>query len=89
MKYFAWIIAAINIYLGLRAFLNVVHVLHTSKYSPTATTIFAILFLGMGIGGFYFSILKSDYKIALLLGIGPWVLALIFLLFNMITGDYK
>jgi hypothetical protein len=54
MKYIVWIISAINVYLGLRNFLNVIHVLQTSKYSRTATAVFAILFLGMGIGGFTF-----------------------------------
>ncbi len=52
MKYISWIIASINIYSGLRNFLNVNHVLQTSKYSRRATVVFAILFLGMGIGAF-------------------------------------
>lgn len=89
MKIIVCIIAAINIYLGLRSFLNVLNLLQTSKYSKTATLVFAILFLGMGIAGFYFSILKNDQRLGLLVGIGPWVLALVFLLITMMTSDYK
>ena len=89
MKYFVWIISSINVYLGFINFLNVIHVLQSSKYSKTATVVFAILFLGMGIIGFYISIVQHNYKLALLIGFGPWVLALLFLLFNMLTSDYK
>ena len=88
MRYLAWIISPVNIYIGLRCFLNAIHILQTSKYSQTATVIFAILFLGMGIAGFYFC-LAQNYKIALLIGVGPWVIALLLLLVNMMTGDYK
>ena len=89
MKYFIWIISLINIYLGLRNFLNVIHVLNSSKYSKTSTAVFAVLFLGMGIAGLYIYLAKNNPKLALLIGIGPWVLALLFLLFNMLTEDYK
>ncbi len=89
MKYIAWILSAVNLYLGLHSFLNAIHVLNTSKYSQTATILFTILFLTMGGAGLYFSITKSNIKPALLVSIGPWAIALLFLLFNMITQDYK
>ncbi|MEO5564299.1 MAG: hypothetical protein ABIR18_12715 [Chitinophagaceae bacterium] len=89
MKYFTWIISAINIYMGLRFFLNAVHVLQTSKYAQSSNVVFAILFLTMGIGAFYLSIAKKNDSIALLLSVGPWVLAVLFLLFNMLASDYK
>ena len=38
-----------------------------SKYSQTTTVIFAVLFLGLGAAGFYFSIFKPNMKIALLI----------------------
>jgi len=88
-KILTGLIAFVNGYIGLRFFLNVIHVLQTSKYSKTATAIFAILFLGMGLIGLYFSFIKSDNKTAIWVGMGPWVLALVILLFNMLTGDYK
>ncbi|MEP7371779.1 MAG: hypothetical protein ABI675_00235 [Chitinophagaceae bacterium] len=88
-KILTGLIAFINSYIGLRFFLNVIHVLQTSKYSKTATAIFAILFLSMGLVGLYFSFIKSDNKMAFWIGIGPWALALVVLLFNMLTGDYK
>ena len=89
MRYITWILCSINIYLGLRCFLNAIHVLQTSKYSQSATVIFAILFLGMGIGGFYMSLVNHNDKLAMLISIGPWLIALLILLLNMLTGDYK
>ncbi|NOT37450.1 MAG: hypothetical protein HOP11_08740 [Saprospiraceae bacterium] len=89
MKYIIWIISIINVYLGIKAFLNVIHVLEDSKYSPGATAVFAILFLGLGVMGFYFSLIKMNYKLGLIISVGPWILGLIFLFIIMITSDYN
>jgi hypothetical protein len=89
MKYFVWLISAVNVYLGLRASLNAVGVLQTSKYSQATTVIFAILFLGLGVAGFYISIAKNNPKLALLVAFGPWVLAMIVLFITMVTSDYQ
>jgi hypothetical protein len=89
MKFFTWAIVAINIYFGIYFFLNVVRVLRSSKYSKTATLVFAILFLCMGAGGLYFLLVNPNVSFAFWLGIGPWILSLVFLLINMMTGDYK
>ena len=83
------LISCLNVYIGLRFFLNVIHVLETSKYSKTATAIYALVFLTMGALALYFSFIKSDNKIALWIGIGPWVIILVFLLITMLTSDYK
>jgi len=89
MKFLVWLISALNVYLGLRCFLNAIHVLQTSKYSQTTTVIFAILFLGLGAAGFYFSIVKPDLKLALMIAFGPWVLALVVLFLQMILGNHQ
>jgi hypothetical protein len=89
MKYFTWLISAINSYMGVRFFLNAIHVLQTSKYSHLSNVVFSILFFGMGIGAFYLSFAKKNDTMALLVSVGPWVLAVLFLLFNMMTSDYK
>ena len=81
--------SALNIYIGMRFFLNVIHVLDTSKYSKSATLIYAILFLGLGILGLYFAIIKSNTKLGLWIGVGPWVCGLIVLLITMLTSPYK
>ena len=86
MKYLAWLISAGNVYFGVRCFLNVIGVLQTSKYSQTATTIFAILFLGLGAAGFYVSIFQGRPGLSLLISVGPWVLSFVILLFSMLTG---
>jgi hypothetical protein len=89
MKIFFWVLCAFNIYQGLYFFLNVVNLLDSSKYSAKATVVFALLFLAMGAGGIYYALGKNNYRMALLLGLGPWVLGLVFLLFNMLFSDYK
>jgi len=89
MKYFVWLVSAVNVYLGLRAFLNAIGVLQTSKYSQATTVIFAFLFLGLGAAGFYVSIAKNNPKLGLMVAFGPWVLALVILFITMVTSDYK
>jgi hypothetical protein len=89
MKILFWIISVFNIYQGLYFFLNAVHLLGSSKYSQKATVIFAILFLVMAAGGIYFVLRRNNYRTALLLSLGPWILGFIFLLFNMLFSDYK
>lgn len=81
MNLLVWIISALNVYLGMRCFLNAIHVLHTAKYSQTTTVIFAILFLGFGAAGFHFTLLRPEPKLALLICFGPWLLAIIVVLF--------
>jgi hypothetical protein len=89
MKYIVWLISAVNVYFGLRCFLNAIHVLHTSKYSQTSTVIFALLFLGLGAAGFYSSIFRNDPRLGLLIAVGPWVLALVVLFLTMATSKYQ
>jgi hypothetical protein len=87
MKILVWLLSAVNLYLGFRAFLNVIGVLQTSKYSQATTAIFAVLFLGLGVAGFYFSAGKP--KLGLLLAVGPWVLGIVVLFFTMLTSKYQ
>ena len=89
MKYVVWLVSALNVYLGLRAFLNAIGVLQTSKYSQATTVIFAILFLGLGAAGFYVTIARNNPKLGMLVAVGPWLLALVVLFITMITSDYK
>lgn len=89
MKNLVWFISAVNVYLGLRCFLNAIHVLHTGKYSQTTTVIFAVLFLVLGAAGFYLTIFRNDSKLALLVAFGPWVLGLLILFISMVTGRYQ
>ncbi|HRH58208.1 MAG TPA: hypothetical protein PLS10_11175 [Chitinophagales bacterium] len=88
MKIVTGIITIINLYFGSRNLLNVLHVLDDSKYSPVSTAIFAVLFLGMGIACFYFTFIKYQPKLSLLLGLGPWIVALVILFIIMISSDY-
>jgi hypothetical protein len=89
MKYLVIIISLLNLYMGIRFFLNVIKVLQTSKYSKRSTILFAILFLALGAGGIYYTFLAPNYPIALLVGAGPWAIGLFILLINLISEDYK
>lgn len=89
MKYLVWLISAANLWFGGRSFLNAIHVLQTSKYSQRTTVIFAVLFLGLGVAGFYVSIARHDPKLGLLVAAGPWVLALVILFVTMMTSNYQ
>jgi hypothetical protein len=67
----------------------VLHILQTSKYSKTATAIYAIIFLGLAAFGFYTLYIKNNLKLGLWISIAPWALLLILLFLNMLLGDYK
>lgn len=63
--------------------------LQTSKYSRTATALFAVLFLGMGIAGYFLTLARSDVRLGLLIAVGPWILGLVILLLTMLTSSYQ
>jgi hypothetical protein len=89
MKYLAIIIALLNLYIGLRFLLNAVNILQTSKYSKRSTIMFALLFLGLGGIGIYYSFFAVNYTAASIVGAGPWAIGLFILLINLISEDYK
>lgn len=83
------ILAGVNTYIGSWFLLNAFNILQTSKYSKTATIVFAFIFLAMGVLGIYFLFHKNNMKAALWISIGPWILALLFMFIVMLTSDYK
>lgn len=89
VKYLIWGISLVNVVFAVNGLLNAFNILQTSKYSQTATACFAVIFLCMGVGGFYWSIFKINTKLALAISIGPWILALIVLGITMMVSDYK
>ena len=89
MKFIVWLVSALNLYFGLRCFLNAIHVLHTSKYSQTTTLIFAILFLAFGAAGFYVTIGMGNTRLGLLVSVGPWLLAIVIMFLALITGKQQ
>ena len=89
MKYLAIAIAAFNLYIGVHNFLNVINVLHNSKYSNASTAVFAFLFLGLGAAAIYFAIWGGNTRLAMWLGAGPWLLSLVVLFFSMILSNHQ
>jgi hypothetical protein len=89
MKVFVWLMSAVNLYFGLRALLNAVGILQTSKYAQTTTVIFAVLFLLLGAAGFYFTSAKHNPKLGLLIAFGPWALAAVVLFVQMTTSKHQ
>lgn len=89
VKIFAWLFVAFNLYMGGDFFLNAIGVLQTSKYSASATWIYAIVLLLMGGAGAYFCAFKGECKTALWIGAAAWVVIFLSLLGNMIFGKYN
>ena len=89
MKYVVWLLSALNLYVGVRCLLNVLGVLQTSKYSRTATAVFAVLFIGMGVAGYFLTIARGDARLGLVIALGPWILGLVVLLLTMLTSSYQ
>ncbi|MCB0710304.1 MAG: hypothetical protein KDC15_13040 [Chitinophagaceae bacterium] len=88
-KIFSLVLLSINSYVGLRFILNVFHILQTSKYSKTATLVYAIIFLALALVGFYFLFIEKKVRLSFWISIAPWILIIVFLFLNMIFGDYK
>lgn len=80
---------SLDAYLGARFLLNVLQILQTSKYSKTATFIYAFLFLGLAIWGFYVLFVKENIKLGLWISIAPWGLILLFMFMSLIFGTYR
>lgn len=89
LKIISVLILGFNSYIGLRFLLNVFHVLQTSKYSKTATLIYAIIFLCLAVVGFYFLLSVKKVKLSFRIATVPWIFFLLFQLLNMLFGDYK
>jgi hypothetical protein len=89
LKILSIILLGLDAYLGVRFLLNVLNILQTSKYSPTATFTYAILFLGLAIAGFYFLFIKNDLKVSLWISMAPWLVIIAVLFFSMIFGKYN
>jgi len=79
----------LDTYIGFRFLLNVLNILQTSKYSKTATLIYAIVFIGLAVWGFYALFVKNNLKLSLWISLAPWVVILVFLFFSLIFGNYK
>jgi len=89
MPYFVYLFSGINLYVGARFVLNAVGVLQTSKYSNTANVFMGLILLAAGVGAFYLSIVLKKNAWATWTNAAPWIVTLVLLLINMLTGDYK
>lgn len=87
-KIVASFISGVNIYYGFWFLLNALNILQESKYSKASTIVIALLLLFMGVFAIYLIALKNLPRMALWVGIGPWLIALVFLFIVMITSDY-
>jgi hypothetical protein len=87
MKVIALTLAALNLFLGTRCFLNLVGVLHTSKYATSTTASFAVLFLGFGLATVWFAFWGGNPRLAVWLAIGPWALAIAVMFIQLVVGN--
>ena len=68
MKLIVWLLVVVNLWFGLRAALNVVGILQTSKYATGTTVVFAVLGLGLGAYGAWLAWTGGSLRTALLAG---------------------
>lgn len=87
MKVFVWSITLVNLYFGGNALLNAVVLLQSSKYARSTTVVFAILFLGMGAFGAHTAWTSGNMRTALGIGIGPWLIALVVMIFTLLLSN--
>lgn len=88
MKILIWLLAILHIGLGLRNLLNVAGVLQTSKYAPQSTLLFGLLFLAMGGAALYLMLVRGQLKPAVWISLGPWILALVVMVIQLMTVKY-
>ena len=79
----------IDLIIGVRFLLNVLHVLQTSKYSKAATFLYAIIFLSLAIVGLYALFISKKLNLSLWISIAPWAIIITLLFLNLILGDTK
>lgn len=87
MKFLVWLMAAINLWFGARAALNVVGILQTSKYATGTTALFAVLCLGLGTWSVYLILTGGSLRQALLVGVAPWAVGIVVLFLTMILSN--
>lgn len=88
MKYVVWAIAALCIYTGFGFLLDVPGIEHDSKFSDGATAVFALVFLGVGLGAIYLS-LRSRPTLGATLAIGPFAIIAIAVFVSMATNSWQ
>lgn len=88
MKYVAWVVAALSLYLGLGFLLNVLGLEHDSKYSDGATAVFALVFLGVGLGAIYLS-LRRRPKLGAALAIAPFAIIVVAVFVALTTSRWQ
>jgi hypothetical protein len=89
MKILIVIMALINGYLGGSYLLNLLNVLSDTKYSKGGTAAIAVVFSTICLLSLYLCFIKKNLKLALWLGIGPWMLGLVVIFIVMITSKWN
>lgn len=89
LKFLSIALLSLDAYIGTRFLLNVLQILQTSKYSKTATLIYAIVFLGLALFGYYTLFVKNDLRLSLWISVAPWAIILLVMLLSMIFGNYR
>ncbi|MFO1402814.1 MAG: hypothetical protein U1F11_10630 [Steroidobacteraceae bacterium] len=87
MKFFVWLLTVVNLWFGAHAALNALGILRHGKYGQATTIIFAIAFLGMGAYGAYTAWTGGNLRLAMWIGLGPWLIAVVVLFFTMILSN--
>ncbi|MCA9739026.1 MAG: hypothetical protein R3E98_07195 [Gemmatimonadota bacterium] len=87
MRILVSLVAALNLWFGVRAALNVLGILQTSKYGTPTTVLAALLGLGLGGYGAWLAWMGKDLRHGLLVGLAPWVLGVVVVFISLVVGD--
>lgn len=87
MRIVVSLLAAWNLWFGLRAALNVLGVLQTSKYGLATTVLAALLGLGLGGYGAWLAWEGRDLRQGLVLGLAPWGVGIVIVFISLVLGD--
>lgn len=88
MKFVVWASAALCVYLGLDFLLDVLGLQQDSKYSEQATAVFALFFMGIGLGAIYLS-LRARPALGAALAIGPFLMIAIAVFVSLATSSWQ
>lgn len=86
MRILVFLVAVLNLWFGVRAALNVLGLLQTSKYGTATTAITALLGLGLGGYGAWAAWLGRDLHQGLLVGLAPWVVGVVVVFISLLVG---
>jgi hypothetical protein len=87
VKFLVWLLTVVNLWFGGHAALNALGILRHGMYGQATTVTFAIVFLGMGAYGAYTAWTGGPLRLAMWIGLGPWLIALVVMFLTLVLSN--